>query len=358
MLLLEKKAVLVLTKYLINDIIFSGMHTTIYRGYDEQTQKPVIIKALASEYPTLQEITRLRQEYLISHSLDLEGIVKAYHLERDRNQLALILEDFGGQSLKEILSTKTISLKDFLHIAISVAETLEQLHKIPILHKDINPSNIIINLETGQVKLTDFGIASRLSQENPSISNSNLLEGTLAYISPEQTGRMNRSIDYRTDLYSLGVTFYEMLTGQLPCIASDPLELMHYHLAKQPASLHLLRSKEKIPQVVSEIVMKLLAKNAEDRYQSATGLKIDLEICLTQLQQTGTVENFIVGQRDRSSQLSIPQKLYGREAEVESLLNAFARVSQGATELLLVSGYSGIIGDKLRQNPICQAWVN
>ncbi|AFY76986.1 putative ATPase [Pleurocapsa sp. PCC 7327] len=331
---------LVQSGYQIKDKISAGISTDIYRGYDEQTRKPVIIKAINTEYPTFQAIARLRYEYEIIRNLDCQGIVKPYRLEKYRNGLALILEDFGGQSLKQVLASQSISLKECLRIAISIVETLGKLHEIPILHKDINPSNIIINRATGEVKITDFSIASRLSHENPTICHPNLLEGTPAYISPEQTGRMNRSIDYRTDFYSLGVTLYEMLTGRLPFESTDLMELVHCHLAKFPVPPHQLNRE--IPEAVSSIVMKLLAKKAEERYQSATGLKADLETCTYQLQTTGIINNFPLGQRDRGSQLQIPQKLYGRENEVQTLLDAFERVRQGTVELVLVSGYSGI----------------
>jgi predicted ATPase/signal transduction histidine kinase/tRNA A-37 threonylcarbamoyl transferase component Bud32 len=326
--------------YQIQEQIQVGISTDVYRCYDERQRKSVIVKILKKEYPSLEEIARLRQEYKIIQNLDYEGIVKPYSLEEFQHQLALILEDFDGQSLKQLLSYRTIPIQDFLPIAISLADTLKELHKIPVIHKDINPSNIIINPATGKVKLTDFGIASLLSVENPAIINPGLLEGTLAYISPEQTGRMNRSIDYRTDFYSLGATFYELLTGQLPFKTNDPLELIHYHLAKNPVPPHKLN--QQIPEIVSSIVMKLLAKNAEDRYQSAAGLKFDLENCLSQLQTSGKIEKFILGSHDRENQLLIPQKLYGRETEVATLMDAFERVSHGATELLLISGYSGI----------------
>ncbi|NEP26169.1 MAG: AAA family ATPase [Moorea sp. SIO3I6] len=318
----------------------AGVSTVVYRGYHQQEQKPVIIKVIKSDYPSLEEISSLRQEYTISQAIDCEGIVKCYGLENYNNGLALILEDFGGQSLKQFINSHSINLKEFLRIAISLVESLDELHKVPIIHKDINPSNIIINPETGQVKITDLGIASRLSLENPTTKNHNWLQGTLAYISPEQTGRMNRSIDYRSDFYSLGATFYEMLTDRVPFITTDPMELIHHHLAQYPVPPDQLNPE--ISEVVSLIVMKLLRKNAEDRYQSATGLKVDLESCLYQLQTTGKIETFTPGTYDIGSRLLIPQKLYGREGEVATLMEAFERVSVGATELMLVSGYSGI----------------
>jgi len=325
--------------YRITEQIQAGLNTLIYRGVREQSQTSVIIKTLLADYPTLEQITRLRHEYKILQKLEIEGIIKPYALENYHNSLALILEDFLGQSLKDFLGTQKIELIPFLTIGIQLASTLAQLHQNQIIHKDIKPQNILINPSTGQVKIIDFSIASRLSRET-GISNTNLLEGTLAYISPEQTGRMNRSIDYRTDFYSLGVTFYEMLTGQLPFNATDPLELVHCHIAKQPVSPDQLNAE--MTGAISSIVMKLLSKTAEDRYQSALGLKVDLETCLNQLQSTGKISDFSIGKRDKSGSFLIPQKLYGRDAEVHTLLDAFDRVSQGKSEMMLVSGYSGI----------------
>ena len=326
-------------------LIQAGATTVIYRGQREEDEKPAIVKILKHEYPTLEEITRIKHEYEISKNLELSGIIKPYSLENYQNGLALILEDFGGRSLQEFICDRPIPILDFLNIAIQLASSLGELHKNNIIHKDIKPSNIIINPKTLEVKIIDFSIASRLVKEIPKISNPKLLEGTLAYMSPEQTGRMNRSLDYRTDFYSLGVTFYEIITGQLPFKSADTLELIHCHIAKTPAAPD--RIIPEIPQAISEIVMKLLAKTAEERYQSAWGLKADLETCLTQLQNTGKLENFPIGQLDYASQLNVPQKLYGRQQEVAKLIAAFDRVAggdnkQSKTELLLVSGYSGI----------------
>ncbi|MEH2408350.1 hybrid sensor histidine kinase/response regulator [Nostoc sp.] len=331
----------VLPGYNFIEALHEGVNTVIYRASKQLDQTLAIIKAFKAEYPSLEELTRLRHEYKISQIIvDIEGIVKSLALENHHNGLALILADFGGESLKKYISDRQLSLTEFLTIAIQLASTLTQLHQAKIIHKDIKPDNIVINPETGQVKIIDFSIASRLEKENQNISNPNLLEGTLAYMSPEQTGRMNRSIDYRTDFYSLGVTFYLMLTGSLPFNAADPLEFVHCHIAKTPIPPQELNPKT--PSAVSDIVMKLLAKTAEDRYQSSLGLKADLETCLTQLQTDGEISHFIVGQLDSYSQFSIPQKLYGREIEVATLLEAFDRVSSGTTEMMLVSGYSGI----------------
>ena len=350
------------TKYKLLEKINVGLNTVVYRAERREDQTAVIIKTLIADYPTLQEIMQLRHEYEISRHLNLEGIVKPYGLENHRNGLALILEDSKGEALQNFLTGRQLELKEFLEIAIQLADTLGKLHDNQIIHKDIKPTNIIITPATLDVKITDFSIATRLSRETSTLSHPTLLEGTLAYISPEQTGRMNRSIDYRTDFYSLGITFYEMLCGEVPFKATDAMELIHCHIAKQPVPLwEIIWAKEQnsrventsdnptfknqnreIIKAICHIVMKLLAKTAEDRYQSGYGLKADLEQCLNQLQQTGKNCNFIPGERDKSGQFLIPQKLYGREAQVATLMDAFERVSTGTAELMLVSGYSGI----------------
>src|SRR4028118_2112219 len=337
-----------LPNYHLTEILYEGVNTVVYRALRQPEQTSVIIKTLKAEYPTIEELTRLRHEYQILQSLEIEGIVKALALENYQNGLALILSDFGGETFEKFIGVQeNFDLSKFLLIAIQLASTLAELHQNQIIHKDIKPHNILINPKTGQVKITDFSISSRLTKENQTVSNPRELEGTLAYMSPEQTGRMNRSIDYRTDFYSLGITFYEMLTGQLPFQATDALEIVHCHIAKTPVLPHLINSE--IPEAVSDIVMKLLAKTAEDRYQSALGLKADLEICLKMLQTSGEISRFKVGALDLFSQFSIPQKLYGREHEVSLLMDGFKRVSSpqpliGKTgfEMMLVSGYSGI----------------
>ncbi|MEM9543372.1 MAG: serine/threonine-protein kinase PknK, partial [Cyanobacteria bacterium P01_E01_bin.42] len=320
--------------------IHQGTKTIIYQAKREADSTSVVIKTLQADYPTLEEITRLRHEYQILQSLNIESVIKVYKLLNYEHNIALILEEFGGVPLKQAIVANNLSIEKFLIIAITLIQTLEELHAARVIHKDIKPQNILINPQTGQVKLIDFSIATRLEKETQILTSPNQLEGTLAYMSPEQTGRMNRILDYRTDYYSLGITFYEMVTGRLPFITNDPMEMVHCHIAKTPISPHQINPA--IPTTISEIVMKLLAKTAEERYQSPQGLKADLEECLKQWQKTGQIENFTPGTLDRVGRFLIPQKLYGREREVATLLEAFDRVSMGSAELMLVSGYSGV----------------
>ena len=333
--------------------IYESANSIVYRGILKQEHQAVILKVLKEDYPTPSELTRYKQEYEITRNLNVDGVVKAYGLEPYQRTLVIILEDFGGESLKQwvnhpIGAKARVSVLEFLNIAIKTAKILGNIHAADLIHKDINPTNIVFNSETGILKIIDFGISTVLSRENYTLKNPNVLEGTLAYMSPEQTGRMNRTLDYRTDFYSLGVTFYELLTQRLPFESTDTLELVHCHIAKQPVPPHQLLPE--IPKIVSDIVIKLMAKTAEERYQSAWGVKADLEECLSQLQNNGTVSYFPLASFDISDKFQIPQKLYGREAEVEALLAAFERVvgrenvgtEKSKIEMMLVAGYSGI----------------
>jgi predicted ATPase/signal transduction histidine kinase len=330
--------------YRISEELYNGSRTLVYRGYRETDSIPVVIKLLKNPYPSFSELLQFRNQYTIAKNLNSPLIVQTYSLEPYQNGYALVMEDFGGISLKDYFTSNQTryiaSLQQFLEIAIALCNTLDVLYRERIIHKDIKPANILINPETKEVKLIDFSIASLLPRETQTLINPNVLEGTLTYISPEQTGRMNRGIDYRTDFYSLGVTFYELLTGKLPFKSNDPMELVHCHIAKPSPLVHEINSE--IPSVLSEIVTKLMAKNAESRYQSALGIKFDLEKCLEQLQTTGTIETFEIAQRDVCDRFIIPERLYGREQEVKILLNTFERVSQGSTEMILVAGFSGI----------------
>ena len=350
--------------YQINENIYAGTRTLVYRGVRCSDSQKVVIKILRDEYPSFSELVQFRNQYAITKNLKGAGIIRPISLERYGNGYALIMEDIGAVSLEAIIAAKNkpLELGSCLSIAVQLAEILQDLARNQVIHKDIKPANILIDPHTEQVKLIDFSIASLLPRETREIQNPNILEGTLAYISPEQTGRMNRGIDYRSDFYSLGVTLYELLTGSLPFQYDEPMELVHAHIAKQPVPPRERGGRE-IPKVVSDIAMRLMAKNAEDRYQSALGLKYDVEKCLLQWQDKGKIEAFELGERDIADRFNIPEKLYGREKEVQTLLDAFVRVASpqenrvanpsqsplnkegaesGGIELMLVAGFSGI----------------
>src|ERR671933_1260759 len=283
--------------------IYESANSLVYRGIRQSANTPVILKVLKQDYPTPAELTRYKQEYEITRSLNIDGVVKAYSLQDYQRALVMLLEDFGGEGLAKWMQNSPqaycpVPLAQFLRLAIEITEILGRIHAANVIHKDINLGNIVFNPNTGVVKIIDFGISTQLTRTNPTFKHPNVLEGTLAYMSPEQTGRMNRTLDYRTDFYSLGVTFYELLTGQLPFPTTDILELVHCHLAKQPSPPHQMNAD--IPTVVSGIIMKLMAKNAEERYQSAWGLKADLEECLRQLETTGEIATFGLGTKDIS----------------------------------------------------------
>ena len=326
--------------YQIRERLYSSSRTQVYRAVRECDRQPVIIKLLKREYPSFSELVRFRNQYAIAKNLDIPSIIKPYSLELYQNGYALVMEDFGGISLREFSQGRSLTLKQFLPIALQLIDTLHELHQQHVIHKDIKPAHILIHPDTREIKLIDFSIASLLPRETQEIQSPNGLEGTLAYLSPEQTGRMNRGIDYRSDFYSLGVTFFELLSGQLPFESDKPMELVHCHIAKQPDSICNLNSE--MPLMLGEIICKLMAKNAEDRYQSGLGLKYDLVTCLEQWWKTGKHSWFDLGQHDNSDRFLIREKLYGREPEVETLLEVFGRVANGASELMLVAGFSGI----------------
>lgn len=337
-------------EYEILEKISDTRNSIVYRGRKPGEKNTVIIKTLKMRNPAPSEIAMFKQEYEIIKNIELEGVVKTYGLIDDDDRFALVLEDFDGVSLKSILNKKKIfEIKHFLDIALKITNTLGELHKRDIIHKDIKPNNILINTNSGQVKITDFGIASILTRENSEIYYSDVIQGTLTYMSPEQTGRMNRIVDYRTDLYSLGVTFYEMITGTVPFDSTDPLEIIHSHIAKKPTPP--VELDPGIPQVLSDLIMMLLSKNAENRYQNSFGILADLEECMKRLKANNTIEPFELAQHDISTKFIIPQRLFGREKEMGILLSAFDRVNApplnvkdegGAVEIMLVTGSPGV----------------
>ena len=325
-----------------NQLLVEGTHSLICLSSMPEYPKPVILKILKKAQPSLQEIAQFNNEFEFTSSLGIPGIRRAYQKTHYQHQAALILEYIEGQTLKQQLEARTCSLTDALNVAIAICQILGDIHQLGIIHKDVNPSNILIEAGSGRPWLIDFGLSCKWDMKVPHLNHPHLLEGTLAYLSPEQTGRMNRVVDYRSDLYSLGVTLFEMLTGQLPFDAEDSIGWVHAHIARHPRAPGEINLR--IPQALSQIVLKLMSKNAEDRYQSAFGLKKDLEKILQKLGsvQSPVESSFEPGLDDYSARLQIPQKLYGREGETGILLAAFDRICQGPSELMLIAGYSGV----------------
>src|ERR1700757_651155 len=300
----------------------------------------VLVELPAAEHPTPATLDRLACEYGLKDELDAAWAVRPIELVRELGRTMLVLEDTRSEPLHRLLGVP-MEMRSFLRLAIAVTAALTQVHRRGLVHKDIKPANILVNRTTGEVKLTGFGIASRLPRERQVPAPPESIAGTLAYMAPEQTGRMNRSIDARSDLYALGVMFYQMITGALPFAAADPMEWVHCHIARKPVPPS--ERLATVPAAISDLVLKLLAKTAEERYQTAAALERDLQHCLAAWEAQRRIDAFPLGQQDTPDRLSIPEKLYGREREIETLLAAFDRVvASGRPELVLVSGYSGI----------------
>jgi predicted ATPase/GAF domain-containing protein/tRNA A-37 threonylcarbamoyl transferase component Bud32 len=329
-----------LPHYTLAETAYEGAETVVYRGSRDADLARVAVKVTRSEYPTARQLARLRREFVMLRELDIPGVVRAYALERCGRGLALVMEDLGACSLHDLIARQELDLETTLRIALSLAGTLAALHERHIIHKDIKPRNIMIEEGTYEPHLVDLGMSARLSREIQKATSPDSLEGTLAYISPEQTGSVNRAVDLRSDLYSFGVTLYEMLTGSLPFPSADPVELLHGHIARVPTPPH--ERALGVPRALSDIVMRLLAKAPEDRYQTARGLGTDLAECLRQWNAGGQIAPFALGRTDVPGELRISQKLYGREREIDLLLSAFERARRGTVELFLVSGYSGV----------------
>ena len=316
-----------------------GRVFTLYRGRQPGKAVPVLLLAPVPAQQTPSTLGQLEHEFALAQELDPAWAARPRALARHDGQRVLVLEDAGGDPLERILG-QPLELGYFLRLAIAAAAALGQVHRRGLVHKDIKPANLLVDA-AGNVRLTGFGIASRLPRERQAPAPLEIIAGTFAYMAPEQTGRMNRSIDARSDLYSLGVTLYEMLTGTLPFTAADPMEWVHCHIARQPVPPN--ERVRNIPAPVAEIILRLLAKTAEDRYQTAAGLEADLRRCLGAWERQGVIDPFPLGGQDWSEQLLIPEKLYGREIEIELFIAAFDRiVAEGTTELMLISGYSGI----------------
>jgi serine/threonine protein kinase len=325
--------------YTTRDILRMSDRSVLYRGNRTGDGRPVVIKVLAAQHRP-QQRERLKNDYELGRMLDLPGVVRPMALETYQGLPALVMEDFGGVSLDTLLGAP-MEPGRFLRLAIDIAGAVAAIHQRNVVHKDLKPENILLHPATGEVKIADFEIASTLPCQRLAAGSVRLIEGSLPYMSPEQTGWTNRALDQRSDLYSLGVTFYQMLTGRLPFQASDALEWVHCHVARTPPPP--LERVPSLPPLLSQLVLELLAKEAAERYQSARGLRHDLERCLADWERQGRIDAFPLGERDVSDRFQIPQKLYGREREVAALLAPFRRVVEsGAPEVALVSGYSGI----------------
>ena len=307
------------------------------RGRSISSGQSVLLKSPRRESQGEGEL--LEREFELLRQLSVTGIPRPLELLDTDNDLCLVLAD-GGVPLPSAFPAGRLELKTFFKLSLQLANILAELHQRDIIHRNLNPRGILLNPATGEVCLADFSLAVRAADEIQEALPAHLLRGMLAYASPELTGRMNRAADYRTDFYSLGITFYELLTGPLPFDFTDPLELIHAHIAKTPEPPAKIDSR--IPEPLSEIIMKLLAKTAEDRYQSALGLRADLETCAGEWTTRGQIEAFKLGRRDVPDRFLIPRKLYGREREVAELLSAFEQTCEGRTSMMLVAGYSGI----------------
>src|SRR3981189_1629255 len=309
----------------------------LYRGSGNGLAPILLVPA---EETSLGCVERLRHEYALKAELDADWAARPVALTRYNGRMTLVLEDPGGAPLDRLLG-RPLDLSHFLRIAIPLAGVLRRVHERGLIHKDIKPANILVDAASGGVWLTGFGIASRLPREHQAPAPPEVIAGTLAYIAPEQTGRMHRSVESRSALYALGVTFSEMLRGRLPFTAADPMEWVHCHIARQPVPPN--ERVAGVPGPLSAIVMKLLAKTAEERHQTAAGVETDLRRGLAEWESHGRIEPFPLGAEDAPDRLLIPENLYGREREIDTLLASFNRVvANGTFELVLVSGYSGI----------------
>ena len=321
------------------NLIYESQKTKVYYSDTPEYNIPVVIKILNDEFPTTKEIEQFYNEYEVAKEINITGIRKLHKKLKIKNKHALVMEYIKGISASELIKKQFLSIDLFLDIAIKIAKIIQELHQLNYIHQDISSHNLIINIETKEVYLIDLEHSKNLDLKIQHLGNPEKLEGNLAYISPEQTGRMNRVIDYRTDMYSLGITFYEIITGQLPFIKSDPMELVHAHIATVPKNVSAI--KPEIPSIISDIISTMMAKNAEDRYQSGHGLIHDLKECKFQWEAKNEIQHFRIKEKDNSGKFKIHQKLYGREKELNTLMRYFWKVTSGPSELILVGGYSG-----------------
>ena len=319
---------------------YKGPFTNVFNAIREEDDCSVILKVFRSDNESTRVASQYQHEFELLSNIDSSAVIKAHALLRDQMGYTLVLEDSKGTSLREILKNDILELTEKIQIALEVVKGLAAIHQNGIIHKDINPGNIIYNRASKQVKIIDFGISSRLPKEYSEIKPTQSLEGTLLYIAPEQTGRMNRTVDYRSDFYSFGITLYEIFTNSVPFDIKDNLQLVHAHLAADP--IPPIIKAPNLPKAISDIILKLISKSAEDRYQGCWGIKVDLEKCLSLIKKNSERIEFELAQSDFPEQFELPQTLYGRHQELQQIFAIFARVSKGDKALLFVSGYSGI----------------
>ncbi|MFO8111939.1 MAG: AAA family ATPase [Desulfosalsimonadaceae bacterium] len=326
--------------YMLSGKLYESARTLVFRAFSISDQKPVIIKCINPANREKADIDRFEREYRISRKLDDRGIARCLGMERPDNRPAMIFEDIRGVSLDKIEDYEKSDTVAILKLAAALAGAIGRVHSRGIIHNDINPSNIVLHPGTGRINLIDFGLATEAAGEGALLKHAELPLGTLPYISPEQTRRINRAIDYRTDMYSFGITFYQMLTGRLPFCGNDSLEIMHGHIAGTPVAPDKIRPG--LPPAVSRIVEKLMAKAPEDRYQSVHGVISDISLCIRAIKENRDIQTFTPGRKDFAEKFVIPQRLYGREKEIKTLFTAYKRVLGGGSEMLLVYGASGI----------------
>src|SRR3954453_17836838 len=327
-----------------SQVLWEDGERVFSRGWrldDNGNRLAVLLVAPAADHPARARLDRLTHEYELKDELDGAWAARPLALMRDAGRTVLVLDDLGGGEPLDRLLGGPMEVGRFLRLAIAVTSALDKVHQRGLIHKDIKPANIVVDCADQHARLPGFGIPSRLSRERQAPEPPETIAGTLAYMAPEQTGRMNRSIDARSDLYALGVTLYQMLTGALPLTAGNPMEWVHGHIARKPVPPG--ERLESVPAPVSAIIMKLLAKTPEDRYQTAGGVERDLRRCVAEWEARRRIDDFPLGLQDTPNQLLIPEKLYGRDREIGTLLSCFDRIIKtGVPELVLVSGYSGI----------------
>ncbi|MDY6932740.1 MAG: PAS domain S-box protein [Spirochaetota bacterium] len=337
---IRRYVTIILSGYTIKEVVSKGYYSILYRGIRDSDGISVLIRVYVTYDVTPMQIAHFIQEFSNRQNLKSDCIVKAFSVENFNDGIAIILEDFQGIPIKEYFMDKGDDIRDFLRVAIQLAKTLYEIHQSNIILKDIKPNNILINQETGKPKIIDLGLSSILTKENENINDPEIIYNTLPYISPELTFRMNRDVDYRTDIYTLGTIFYQALTGVLPIHSDNPFEFFHAHIARTP--IPPIERRSDLPETISKIIMMMLSKDPEDRYQSGYGIMKDFETCLFQLERTGRVEQFELGRNDISNKFVISQRIYGRESEIDILMRAFDRVIKGTRELVLITGASGI----------------